>query len=425
MVIAANLGFPRIGAQRELGTATESYWRGLMSAEMLLQVAADLRSEHWTLQHRQGINHVPSNDFSLYDHVLDMACVVGAIPARYEFSGKGEVDLNTYFAMARGDAEAPAMEKAPWFDTNYHYTVPEFSKKTKFNYVSRKVVNEFREAKIQGIHTRPVILGPISFLLLGKMTDGADALSLLPKLLPVYEELLLELANAGADWVQIDEPMLATNLPEAARLAYQSAYDVLTAISGKLHLMLASYFGGLGDNMQLAVQLGTAGLHVDLVTAPKQLDELLKIWPGKKALSLGVVDGREIWRSDLTQMVRTIEKAADAVGAEWVQVAPSCPMLHVPVDLDYEAEIDGQPRGWLSFAKQKLAEVAVTAAGVSKGRSAIRSEMEANRLLLLQREMMQAQAMLDLNEYKQADMLYVNATKQQSQTDYEIMHDSY
>ncbi len=388
MVIAANLGFPRIGAQRELKKAVESYWKGSMTADMLMQVAADLRREHWTLQHRQGIEHIPSNDFSFYDQVLDMICTTGAIPERYNFDGS-EVDLTTYFAMARGaqqgGLDVPAMEMTKWFDTNYHYIVPEFSAETEFKYLSRKAVEQFKEAKEQGVHTRPVIIGPVTFLLLGKMKGADNALGLLPKLLPVYEELLSELAAAGADWVQVDEPMLVMDLPAGAKEAYKTAFDKLNAVSGKLHLMVATYFDALDDNLETAVNLNAAGLHIDLIRAPKQLDEVLSAWPGKKALSLGVIDGRNIWRGDLTHAVKTIEKAADAIGNEWVQVAPSCSLLHTPVDLDQEVELDAELKGWLSFAKQKLAEVAVTATGVSKGRSAIRSEMEANAALLQQR----------------------------------------
>ena len=388
MVIAANLGFPRIGAQRELKKAVEGYWKGTLSAGMLMQVSADLRREHWTLQHRQGIDHIPSNDFSHYDQVLDMICTTGAIPERYGFKG-GEVELDTYFAMARGSQkdglDVSAMEMTKWFDTNYHYIVPEFSSETEFKYSSRKAVREFKEAKEQGVHTRPVIIGPVTYLLLGKMKGEENALSLLPKLLPVYEELLSELAEAGADWVQIDEPMLVMDLPEEAHSAYNSAFDKLSTVSGKLHLMVATYFGDLRDNLETAVNLPVAGLHIDLIRAPKQLDEVLKVWPGKKALSLGVVDGRNIWRGDLAKSVKTIEKAADAIGNEWIQVAGSCSLLHTPVDLDQETELDGELKGWLSFAKQKLAEIATAATGVSKGRSAIRSELDANNALLEQR----------------------------------------
>lgn len=427
MVIAANLGFPSIGMQRELKKAMESYWGGTMSAQMMLEVAADLRAEHWTLQHRQGINHIPSNDFSLYDAVLDMVCTVGAIPERYDFKGKGEVDLNTYFAMARGDEDAPGMELRQWFDTNYRYVVPEFSKKTKFSYLSRKAVNEFCEAKAQGLKTRPVILGPISFLLLGNMTDGKDPLSLLPKLLPVYEALLKDLADNGANWVQMDEPLLVMDLPEATQNAYKEAYEALTSVSGKVHLMLTSYFGSMANNLELAVDLGTAGIHIDLAHDAKQLDDIMQIWPGKKALSLGVVDGFSLWRGDLTHMVRTVEKAAYAIGAEWIQVAPSCSLMHVPADLDAEETMKPHLRNWLSFAKQKLAEVAITATGVSKGRSAIRSEMDANRLLLEQREMMQGEKLFELEEYKHAERLYVSAEGEppNTQTDYERMHEGY
>jgi 5-methyltetrahydropteroyltriglutamate--homocysteine methyltransferase len=389
MVIAANLGFPRIGAKRELKKAVEGYWKGAMSMDQLMQVAADLKKEHWTLQHRQGIDHIPSNDFSFYDQVLDLICTTGAIPERYGFTGE-EVDLDTYFAMARGaqrdGLDVQAMEMTKWFDTNYHYIVPEFSAETEFAYRSRKAVEEFKEAKAQGIHTRPVIIGPVTFLLLGKMKDAENALSLLPKLLPVYEELLTDLAQAGADWVQIDEPMLVTDLPAGAQEAYSQAYKTLSNVSGKLHLMLATYFEALGDNLDLALNLPTAGLHVDLIRAPQQLDDVLAKWPGKKALSLGLFDGRNIWRGDLTHAVKTLEKTGEAIGNEWIQVAPSCSLLHTPVDLEQEEKLDSEIKTWLSFAKQKLAEVAIASTGIRKGRSAIRSELETNEAVLNSRE---------------------------------------
>lgn len=384
MVIAANLGFPRIGAHRELKKAVEAYWKGQMRMAELEQIAADLRREHWTIQHRAGIKHIPSNDFSYYDHVLDTVAMTGAVPERYRFNGES-VDLDTYFAMARGTAEAPAMEMVKWFDTNYHYMVPEFHAGQQFALKSLKAVEQFKEAKAQGLHTRPVILGPVTFLLLGKMKDGkGDALSLLPKLLPVYTQLLQKLAEAGADWVQIDEPCLVLDLSKEAKAAYKTAYEALGEASNKLHLMLATYFGALEDNLSTALALDVAGLHIDLVRAPEQLDEVLAKWPGKRALSLGVIDGRNIWRGNLNTALKQVEKAVQKIGPEWVQVAPSCSLLHVPVDLDNEPALDAELKSWLCFAKQKLAEVATVAKGASETRSAIAAELEENASILAQ-----------------------------------------
>ncbi len=388
MVIAANLGFPRIGAHRELKKAVEAYWKGQMRRPELEQVAADLRREHWTIQHRAGIKHIPSNDFSYYDQVLDTIAMTGAVPDRYKFTGE-QVDLDTYFAMARGaqkdGLDVPAMEMVKWFDTNYHYLVPEFHAGQSFALKSLKAVEHFTEAKAQGLHTRPVIIGPVTFLLLGKMKDGkGDALDLLPALLPVYTQLLQKLAEAGADWVQIDEPCLVTDLSDKAKAAYKTAYDTLGKASKKLHIMLATYFGGLEDNLDTALALDVGGLHIDLVRAPEQLDAVLAKWPGKRALSLGVINGRNIWRGDLNKALATVEEAAQKVGTEWVQVAPSCSLLHVPVDLDNEPALDNELRSWLSFAKQKLAEVSIIAKGASETRGAIKAELEENAVIIAQ-----------------------------------------
>jgi 5-methyltetrahydropteroyltriglutamate--homocysteine methyltransferase len=389
MVIAANLGFPRIGAQRELKKAVEAYWKGQMSAMELEQVAADLRREHWTLQHRAGIKHIPSNDFSYYDQVLDTIAFTGAVPERYQFNGLA-VDLDTYFAMARGvqrdGLDVPAMEMTKWFDTNYHYLVPEFHAGQQFALKTLKAVNHFLEAKAQGLQTRPVILGPVSFLLLGKMKEGqGSSLDLLPALLPVYVDLLQRLAEAGADWVQMDEPCLVLDLSAEAKQALVEAYRVLGDVSPKLHLMLATYFGALEDNLDTALQLNVGGLHIDLVRAPEQLDTILAKWQGKRALSLGVVDGRNIWRNNLSQSLKMVEKAVQKVGTEWVHVSPSCSLQHVPVDLDNETALDAELKSWLCFAKQKLAEVAIIAKGASETRSSITSELQANEALLRQR----------------------------------------
>ncbi|MEI6743650.1 MAG: 5-methyltetrahydropteroyltriglutamate--homocysteine S-methyltransferase, partial [bacterium] len=314
MVISANLGFPRIGANRELKKALESYWKGELNENALKEVAKELRKTHWNLQHRNGIKHIPSNDFSYYDIVLDTIALVGAVPERYNFKGD-KVDLTTYFAMARGvqnkhehkhgetcnhSADASAMEMTKWFDTNYHYIVPEFHTGQKFSLASDKIFEEFKEAKLQGVHTRPVLLGPISFLLLGKMKDGSNSqISLLAELLPVYERILKQLATLGADWVQIDEPCLVLDLDDATRAAYKTTYQKLVDIAPELHIMLTTYFGDLRENLETAVSLPVAGLHIDLVRAPEQLDAVLAKFPAKKALSVGVVNGRNIWRTDL------------------------------------------------------------------------------------------------------------------------------
>ncbi len=384
MVIAANLGFPRIGANRELKKALESYWKGDMAEAALKDVAKELRKTHWTIQQRAGIKHIPCNDFSFYDQVLDTIAMVGAIPERYKFSGE-KIDLATYFAMARGvqakgKDDAPAMEMTKWFDTNYHYIVPELTANQKFSLTSEKVFEEFKEAKLHGIHTRPVLLGPVSFLMLAKMKgDAVPTISLLGELLPVYERVLKQLAALGADWVQIDEPCLVLDLSATQQAAFKTAYDKLAAAAPGLHIMLATYFGDLRDNLDTMMALPVAGFHVDLVRAPEQLDAVLAKMPAKKSLSVGVVNGRNIWRSDLDVCLQMVEKAIAKLGAESVQVAPSCSLLHSPVDLDGEDKLDTELKSWLAFAKQKLSEVAILAKAGNEGHAAVKAELEASR----------------------------------------------
>ena len=402
MIQTANLGFPRIGAQRELKKATEAYWTGTIDAPALLAAGAELRARHWRLQRDMGIAVIPSNDFSFYDQVLDMTATVGAIPPRFRIEsedvgqaetspqdssarkltelgvvGAGDAEMDRYFAMARGTRAAPAMEMTKWFDTNYHYIVPEFHVRQRFKLSSRKALNEFNKAKALGIHTRPVLIGPVTYLMLGKAKDGSlDPLSLLDGLLPVYEELLAEFKAAGADWVQLDEPVLALDLSEAQRRALRFAYKQLSPSAPKI--LVASYFGGLGDNLSVAADLPVAGHHVDLVRAPGDLDRVLKALPAGRVLSIGVIDGRNIWRSNLSSAFALIDKAVAARGADTVQVAPSCSLLHCPVDLDGETKLDAELKGWMAFAKQKLAEIVVLATAAAQGKETVASAIAAS-----------------------------------------------
>ncbi len=359
MAVATNLGFPRIGLKRELKKATEAFWNGKSSEQELQNTAKELRLRHWKLQQDAGISHIPSNDFSFYDQVLDTTCMVGAVPERYGFKG-GETDLSIYFAMARGEQtsnrDVTAMEMTKWFDTNYHYIVPEFSSKTEFSYASKKAVNEYKEAKEAGIHTRPVLVGPVTYLLSGKAVEnGFNPLSLLDKLLPIYQQVIAELVEAGADWIQMDEAILVTDLPNAATEAFEKAYKVLG--ESEAQLLLTTYFEGLGDNTKLATSLPVDGLHIDLVRAPQQLDDVLSSLPKGKVLSLGVVDGRNIWKTDLKKAYQLVEKAAGQYGAENLFIAPSCSLLHSPVDLTAETKLDDEFKNWLAFATQKLSEI--------------------------------------------------------------------
>lgn len=343
---AANLGFPRIGAMRELKTAVEAYWKGNIPAETLEAEGARLRAAHWRAQRDAGITVIPSNDFSFYDQVLDMTALLGATPARF---AQGD-----YFGMARGTDDAPAMEMTKWFDTNYHYIVPEFTEGQSFALSSDKPLREYLEAKALGIETRPVLIGPVTWLSLGKSKDGVDPFAYLPQVAAVYAEILRKLADAGAEWVQMDEPILVTDLSPAQRDAF-AVYDQFTGPK----LMVASYFGALDDNLDLALGLPVAGLHLDLVRAPEQLGRI--IGRTDKQLSLGLIDGRNVWRADLA---KALDLARQVPGA---QIAPSCSLLHVPVDLTAETGLDDELKSWLSFAVQKLEEVAALTRALNAG----------------------------------------------------------
>ncbi|HVW73661.1 MAG TPA: 5-methyltetrahydropteroyltriglutamate--homocysteine S-methyltransferase [Rhizomicrobium sp.] len=360
-ILATNLGFPRIGSHRELKVAMETYWAGKSSADALLKTAAGLRARHWVVQQKAGIDHIPSNDFSLYDQVLDTIAMLGAVPPRYGHKG-GKVDLDLYFAMARGRQDAPAMEMTKWFDTNYHYIVPELTADSAFTLSTSKAVDEFKEAKFLGIATRPVLIGPVTFLKLAKMRDGSDRWALLPRIIPVYRQVLKELAAAGAQWVQIDEPILVADLDQAAKDAFNEVYCELT---GGPKILLATYFGALEDNLQTAIALPVAGLHIDLVRAPGQLADVAKALPRERILSLGLINGRNIWKAALVDGERLIEEARKLHGDK-LFVAPSCSLLHSPVDLDTETRLDAELRGWLAFATQKLGEIAALA-GAANG----------------------------------------------------------
>ena len=389
MTTVTNLGFPRIGAKRELKRALERHWSGEDDIATLQASAAALRARHWTLQIQAGVDVPPSNDFSLYDHVLDTAFLFDAIPARYRQLADRE-PLAAYFAMARGlqrdGIDLHALEMTKWFDTNYHYLVPELQAGQAFALRGDKPLAEFREAKALGIHTRPVLLGPVSFLLLSKTTDGSAALDLLDALLPSYVDLLAQLEVAGADWVQLDEPLLVQDLDAAARAAFERAYAVLGAkAKARPKLLLATYFGALDDNLSLAANLPVDGLHVDLVRAPEQLDAVLQALPAGRVLSAGLVNGRNIWRTQLDNALILARYAQTDRGADLLWLAPSCSLLHSPVDLTLEKKLDGELRSWLAFSRQKLEELRVLADALDgepsadAGLGANREALEARR----------------------------------------------
>lgn len=358
------LGLPRIGKRRELKKACEAFWAGKISKEELLSQGKVLRKENWERQKEMDIDLIPSNDFSLYDQVLDMTLMLGAIPSRYVSLQVDKLEL--YFAMARGEQkegrDVIAMEMTKWFDTNYHYIVPEFTKEQSFSLFDTKAVDEYKEALASGIQTKPVLIGPVSYLLLGKEKEpGFHRLDLLDKLLPVYIRLLNALEEAGAEWIQVDEPFLALDLDDKAKLAYEKAYATIRRQTG-LKLILATYFEGLKDNVSLAAQLPVEALHLDLVRCPEQLEEVIDRLPANKSLSLGVVDGRNIWENELETSLGMIRKAVARMGEERVFVAGSSSFLHVPYDLALETKEETLPpsiKKWLAFAWQKVGELSL------------------------------------------------------------------
>ncbi|MBI2295616.1 MAG: 5-methyltetrahydropteroyltriglutamate--homocysteine S-methyltransferase [Betaproteobacteria bacterium] len=366
-MLTHNLGYPRIGSHRELKRACEDYWSSRISRDELLEAARAIRRNNWQLQRESDIDLIPCNDFPFYDHVLDLSLMVGAIPARYrpllEKSDSSELDL--YFAMARGyqkdGLDLIAMEMTKWFDTNYHYLVPEFTKDQTFSLTSRKALDEFQEARSLGFNAKPVLIGPVSYLLLGKEKEpGFNRLDLLDRLLPVYLQILGELQDLGAKYVQIDEPFLALDLQDKAKHGYVSAYAEIAKACPELKIILATYFAGLDDNTRLAASLPVSFLHLDLARAPAQLDAVLSLIPPELGLSLGVVDGRNVWKNDFVHSLALIAKAVEMLGSERVALAPSCSLLHAPCDLtieNNEVALPGEIKRWLAFARQKLDEV--------------------------------------------------------------------
>ena len=378
-----NLGFPRIGARRELKFALESYWKGESSRDELKTLGASLRQRHWDQQ--AGLDLVPVGDFAFYDQVLDMSFTLGNLPERVRgFHGD---PLDNAFRVARGRSAhgaedhgaccggVAAGEMTKWFDTNYHYIVPEFTADTAFKLDASRLLEQLAEARALKVRAKPVIVGPVTYLWLGKAKDGSDKLALLSRLLPVYLELLDTLAAQGVEWVQIDEPALVMDLPPAWEHAFRDAYHQLKA--ARVKLLLATYFGQLDDNLYLAANLPVAGLHIDAINGRKDVQPLLNMLPGNKVLSLGVVDGRNIWKTHLDAVLDWVEPIAQALG-DRLWIAPSCSLLHVPVDLASEQKLDGDVKSWLAFALQKLDEITLLATALNHGRDVVQAELAAN-----------------------------------------------
>ncbi len=383
MVKTHNLGFPRIGADRELKFAQEAYWKGQSSLEQLHAIGAELRRTNWELQ--SALDLAPVGDFSFYDQMLDMSFTLGCLPERVR-GFEGDV-LDNYFRVARGrSAEGAninegccgvaAGEMTKWFDTNYHYIVPEFMADTEFALDASRLIEQIREAKSQGINVKPVVIGPVTYLALGKAKDDSNKLALLPKLLPIYQQLLEAIASEGIEWVQIDEAILVTELDSQWKQAFETAYQALN--TGKVKLLLTTYFGQLLENLPLMASLPVAGVHLDAINARDEVTALIQALPTDRVLSLGVINGRNIWKTDLNGLLDWLEPVSKQLGNR-LWIAPSCSLLHVPVDLDSEAKLDGEIKSWLAFAKQKLEELRVLKVALNDGRDAVRAELDANR----------------------------------------------
>ena len=386
-------GYPRQGADRQLKKAIESYWAGRSSAEALEEAGREVRLQRLAELRGANLGEIPSNDFSLYDHVLDTAWMLGAIPSRHR-DAVPDVStpcgrLDRYFAMARGSTDAAPLEMTKWFDTNYHYLVAELGPDAQFSLDASKPLMEFREALEAGVVTRPVILGPVSFLLLAKpefnSTAGFEPLALLDRVLPVYVELLAQLRDAGAQWVQLDEPALVTDQPAAVLSHVDRAYRAMTVSSDRPKILVASYFDRLGEALPVLAATPVEGLALDFTgPAAANLDALVAIGglPGKRLVA-GVVDGRSVWRTDLVQALGTLDALRELAGH--VDVAASCSLLHVPLDVTLELDLDPQIALWLAFARQKLDELDILARGLTGGREAIASELQVNQARLASR----------------------------------------
>ncbi|MCQ0166680.1 5-methyltetrahydropteroyltriglutamate--homocysteine S-methyltransferase [Pseudomonas sp. S12(2018)] len=363
MALAHSLGFPRIGRDRELKKAQEAFWKGELDEAGLRAVGSELRKAHWALQRQAGIQLLPVGDFAWYDQVLTHSLMFGVVPERFR-PQHGKATLQTLFGMARGVSEsccggAHAQEMTKWFDTNYHYLVPEFSADQQFGLGWEQLFEEVAEARALGHDVKPVVIGPLTYLWLGKTKGGDfDKLELLERLLPLYGEIFQRLAAQGVEWVQIDEPILALDLPQAWKNAFERAYNLIQR--DPLKKLVATYFGGLEENLGLAANLPVDGLHIDLVRAPEQYPTILDRLPAYKVLSLGVVNGRNVWRCDLDKALAVLQHAHERLG-ERLWVAPSCSLLHSPVDLGREDALDAELKSWLAFAVQKCEEVALLA----------------------------------------------------------------
>ncbi len=378
-----NLGFPRVGSMRELKFAQEGYWSGKSTKEELLKLASEIRKINW--DHQKSLDLVAVGDFSLYDQVLDMSFTLGNIPQRAR-NYSGDV-LDNYFRVARGRSVDPkqaisAAEMTKWFDTNYHYMVPEFEVSTTFKLNASRIIDQITEAKNLGLKPKPVIIGPVTYLAIGKEKDNSNKLDLLPKLLDTYFELLEVLVAQNIEWVQIDEPILVTELSDELKKAFEISYAKLN--NPKLKILLATYFGSLQDNLETISKLPIAGLHIDAVNGGAEVDAVISKMGGK-VISLGVVNGRNIWKSDLNAILDWVEPIANKLGDN-LWIAPSCSLLHVPVDLSSEKKLDSEISSWLAFAIEKIKEIEVITTAINSGRAKVENELAQNKQSLNSRK---------------------------------------
>lgn len=374
-ILNHTLGFPRVGLRRELKKAQESYWAGNSSREDLLTVGRELRARHWDQQKQAGVDLLPVGDFAWYDHVLTTSLLLGNVPARHQ-NKDGSVDIDTLFRIGRGRAPtgepAAAAEMTKWFNTNYHYMVPEFTKGQQFKLTWTQLLDEVDEALALGHKVKPVLLGPVTYLWLGKVKgEQFDRLSLLNDILPVYQQVLSELAKRGIEWVQIDEPALVLELPQAWLDAFKPAYD---ALQGQVKLLLTTYFEGVTPNLNTITALPVQGLHVDFVHGKDDVAELHKRLPADWLLSAGLVNGRNVWRADLSEKYAQIK---DIVGKRDLWVASSCSLLHSPIDLSVETRLDAEVKSWFAFALQKCGELALLRDALNSGDTAAIVEWSA------------------------------------------------
>ncbi|MGC4108168.1 MAG: 5-methyltetrahydropteroyltriglutamate--homocysteine S-methyltransferase [Thermomicrobiales bacterium] len=386
--LASVPGYPRIGKHREVKKALEAFWSGKITAEELIDTADAVRDAGWDSQSSAGLDLLPVNDFSFYDQILDTIGLFGAIPARYGWDGS-EPDMDTYFAMARGrtgEHDVPAMEMTKWFDTNYHNIVPELGPETVFRVAGGKPTYMLKAAQERGLRAKVILVGPVTFLALAKPTvEGFNPLSLLDQLLPAYLEVVKDLADNGAEWIQIDEPILVTDFPDGTLAALEKAYAAIATVKGNAKVIVQTYFDHVGTagTYKTLVNLPVDGIGLDLVRGRKNLDLIAEHgFPKDKVLVAGVVDGRNIWINDLAASFATLTALADRIGAGNIHVSTSCSLQHVPYDVTRETGIDPEVRSWLAFAEQKLAEVVLLAKGLREGRDAIAAELDARTALL-------------------------------------------